>query len=48
MEAIDMDIIVRQKTGCKDPDYFKKYYQANNKGARFSARGATNSPPRST
>jgi len=29
-----MDIVVRNKSGCKDPDYFKKYYQANNKGVQ--------------
>ena len=34
MEAISMDIVVRHKSGCKDPDYFKKYYQANNKGVQ--------------
>ena len=32
MEAIDMDTPMRNKSGCKDPEYFKKYYQANNKG----------------
>ena len=34
MEAIDMNTLVRNKSGCKDPDYFKKYYQANNKGVQ--------------
>ena len=34
MEAIDSEIIVRNKSGCKDPDYFKKYCQANNKGVQ--------------
>ena len=32
MEAIDT---VRNKSGCKDPEYFKKYYQANNKGVQI-------------
>ena len=35
MEATSMDIVVRHKSGCKDPDYFKKYYQANNKGVQI-------------
>ena len=34
MEAIDMNTLARNKSGCKDPDYFKKYYQANNKGVQ--------------
>ena len=39
MEAISMDIVVRHKSGCKDPDYFKKYYQANNKGVQIQCPG---------
>ena len=31
MEAI----VMKTKSGCKDPDYFKKYYQANNKGVQI-------------
>ena len=34
MEAMNTDIVLRHKSGCKDPDYFKKYYQANNKGVQ--------------
>ena len=32
MEAIN---VVRNKSGCKDPDYFKKYYQSNTKGVQI-------------
>ena len=35
METTNTEISVRHKNGCKDPDYFKKYYQANNKGVQI-------------
>ena len=35
MEATTVEFLLRHKNGCKDPDYFKKYYQNNTKGVQI-------------